>query len=127
MNLLFTSITKRSSRSINNIFKRSLIFKKTMTENSFHDKDELTKCSKMTFKIYTKTGDKGQTSLLGGSRVGKDNEIFDLLGDIDELNSYLGLVNKTLKIFLCIIVYFQIIYPQMATKTAQFLFDKIKE
>ena len=44
------------------------------------------------FKIYTKTGDKGNTSLIGGKRCSKDEEIFFLLGDIDELNSYLGVV-----------------------------------
>ena len=44
-------------------------------------------------KIYTKTGDKGTTSLLGGKRCPKTDEIFSLLGDIDELNSYLGVVN----------------------------------
>lgn len=44
------------------------------------------------YKIYTKTGDKGKTSLIGGIRKNKDDEIFFLLGDIDELNSYLGLV-----------------------------------
>ena len=43
-------------------------------------------------KIYTKTGDKGQTSLLGGTRVSKDNERINAYGTIDELNSFLGLV-----------------------------------
>jgi cob(I)alamin adenosyltransferase len=44
------------------------------------------------FKIYTKTGDKGTTTLIGGQRCPKNDDIFDLLGDIDELNSYLGVV-----------------------------------
>ena len=43
--------------------------------------------------VYTKTGDKGTTSILGGKRLDKDHIIFNLLGDIDELNSYIGLVN----------------------------------
>jgi cob(I)alamin adenosyltransferase len=42
-------------------------------------------------KIYTKTGDAGQTGLVGGSRVGKDNERIEGLGSIDELNAALGL------------------------------------
>ena len=49
-------------------------------------------CQNRRFKIYTKTGDKGTTSLLGGKRCPKTDEIFSLLGDIDELNSYLGVV-----------------------------------
>ena len=44
-------------------------------------------------KIYTKTGDKGQTSLYTGDRVDKSDHIFDCLGSIDELNANLGLVN----------------------------------
>ena len=43
-------------------------------------------------KIYTKTGDKGKTSLLGGTRVSKSDERLDAYGTIDELNSFLGLV-----------------------------------
>ncbi len=42
-------------------------------------------------KIYTKSGDQGQTSLLGGQRVGKNNRRIELLGTLDELNSVLGL------------------------------------
>jgi len=44
-------------------------------------------------KIYTKTGDKGKTSLLGGTRVPKNNLRIETYGTVDELNSYLGLVS----------------------------------
>ena len=43
-------------------------------------------------KIYTKTGDKGTTALLGGTRVPKSHERIEAYGTVDELNSYLGLV-----------------------------------
>ena len=45
----------------------------------------------MAFKIYTKTGDKGLTSLIGGTRVSKNHIRIDSYGTIDELNSFLGL------------------------------------
>ena len=43
-------------------------------------------------KIYTKTGDKGETSLLGGARVSKDCITLRVVGEVDELNSVLGQV-----------------------------------
>lgn len=43
-------------------------------------------------KIYTKTGDKGTTSLLGGSRVPKHHLRIEAYGTVDELNSWLGLL-----------------------------------
>ena len=43
-------------------------------------------------KIYTKTGDKGTTSLIGGTRVLKCDDRLECYGTIDELNSYLGLI-----------------------------------
>lgn len=43
-------------------------------------------------KIYTKTGDKGDTSLLGGARVSKANLRIHAYGTIDELNAHIGLV-----------------------------------
>ncbi len=46
----------------------------------------------MAFKIYTKTGDKGSTSLIGGVRVPKSHIRIEAYGTVDELNSQLGLV-----------------------------------
>jgi len=46
----------------------------------------------MTLKIYTKTGDKGQTSLIGGTRVSKHNIRIESYGTVDELNSHIGLI-----------------------------------
>lgn len=51
----------------------------------------------MAFKVYTKTGDKGTTGLIGGTRVGKDNIRIEAYGTIDELNSYVGLCNAAIK------------------------------
>ena len=42
--------------------------------------------------IYTKTGDKGTTSLVGGVRVPKTHIRLEAYGTVDELNSYLGLL-----------------------------------
>lgn len=43
-------------------------------------------------KVYTKTGDKGKTSLFGGDRVPKYNNRIEAYGTVDELNSHIGLV-----------------------------------
>jgi cob(I)alamin adenosyltransferase len=48
-------------------------------------------------KIYTKTGDRGETSLLGGARVSKDHPRVAAYGDVDELNAALGLVRTQAK------------------------------
>jgi len=45
-------------------------------------------------KIYTKTGDKGKTSLLGGSRVAKYHLRIDAYGTVDELNAHLGVLRS---------------------------------
>jgi cob(I)alamin adenosyltransferase len=41
-------------------------------------------------KIYTKTGDKGETGLFGGERVSKDSLRISAYGTIDELNAFIG-------------------------------------
>ncbi len=43
-------------------------------------------------KVYTKTGDKGSTSLFGGTRVPKHHIRIESYGTVDELNSYIGLI-----------------------------------
>ncbi len=43
-------------------------------------------------KIYTRTGDKGDTGLLGGARVPKDHIRIEAYGTIDELNSHIGML-----------------------------------
>ena len=48
-------------------------------------------------KIYTKRGDKGETSLIFGERVSKDHQRIKAYGSIDELNAALGLAVSTIK------------------------------
>ena len=48
----------------------------------------------MTMKIYTRTGDRGDTGLFGGGRVGKDHPRVEAYGDIDELNATIGLARS---------------------------------
>ena len=43
-------------------------------------------------KIYTRTGDKGETGLLGGKRVPKDHVRIGAYGTVDELNSHIGML-----------------------------------
>ena len=47
-------------------------------------------------KVYTRTGDKGQTRLVGGQRVPKDDARIEAYGTVDELNSVLGIVRVEL-------------------------------
>jgi cob(I)alamin adenosyltransferase len=46
-------------------------------------------------KIYTRTGDAGETSLVGGARVAKSDPLVDAYGEVDELNAWLGLVRAS--------------------------------
>ena len=50
----------------------------------------------MAMKIYTKTGDKGQTSLIGGTKVYKSDLRIETYGTVDELNSWIGFVNDSI-------------------------------
>lgn len=58
------------------------------------------------WKIYTKTGDKGTTALIGGARVPKYDDRIEAYGTVDELNSWIGLIRdqkidqKTIDILL---------------------------
>jgi cob(I)alamin adenosyltransferase len=49
-------------------------------------------------KIYTRSGDKGETGLIGGKRVSKDNSRIIAYGSVDELNSHIGLVISLLSL-----------------------------
>ena len=49
-------------------------------------------------KIYTRTGDKGETGLIGGKRVSKDNSRIFAYGSVDELNSHIGLAISLLSL-----------------------------
>lgn len=48
-------------------------------------------------KIYTKKGDKGETSLIGGKRVNKSHARLHAYGTVDELNSYVGLLRDSIE------------------------------
>ena len=50
----------------------------------------------MSKKVYTKTGDKGTTSLLGGTKVSKDDWRLEAYGTVDELNSFIGLLSDSM-------------------------------
>ena len=48
-------------------------------------------------KIYTKTGDSGETSLYGGTRISKASIRVESYGTIDELNSFIGVAKSLIE------------------------------
>ncbi|MEG1717149.1 MAG: cob(I)yrinic acid a,c-diamide adenosyltransferase, partial [Bacteroidales bacterium] len=50
-------------------------------------------------KIYTKTGDQGSTSLIGGRRISKADAQVEVYGNLDELNSWIGVLASYQKVF----------------------------
>ncbi|MBC74845.1 MAG: ATP:cob(I)alamin adenosyltransferase [Halobacteriovoraceae bacterium] len=48
-------------------------------------------------KVYTKTGDKGETGLVGGTRISKSDLRLETYGEVDELNSFIGAIHSALK------------------------------
>ncbi len=49
----------------------------------------------MKSSVYTRTGDRGTTSLVGGTRIAKDDVRLEAYGTVDELNSWLGLLDSS--------------------------------
>jgi cob(I)alamin adenosyltransferase len=73
-------------------------------------------------RIYTKTGDKGETSLYDGSRVLKSCDLIDLIGDIDELNSFIGIIESD-KILKDIQIWLFDLGTIIANPKKKFVFD----
>lgn len=80
----------------------------------------------MAGKIYTKTGDKGTTSLIGGTKVSKSHLRIEAYGTVDELNSYIGLCKDLLEGIMPIIM-LQEIQDRLFTVGSSLACDPEKE
>jgi len=80
-------------------------------------------------KVYTRTGDKGTTSLIGGKRVKKYSDRIEAYGTVDELNAYIGLIRDALDDKLVINQLIRVQHHLMAVGTELAVdneFDKTK-
>lgn len=73
------------------------ILHKICTVGDFRYAREISTPTFTRMKVYTKRGDGGSTGLLGGTRVPKHHVRIDAYGNIDELNSYIGLLRDLLR------------------------------
>ncbi len=67
----------------------------------------------MAFKIYTKTGDKGETGLFGGSRISKAHIRIEAYGTIDELNAFIGSLDDLSSAHDCTIAHLELIQNEL--------------
>lgn len=81
----------------------------------------------MSFKIYTKTGDRGKTALIGGTKVPKSNLRIDAYGTVDELNSYIGLVSDHLSAYSDTVTFLREIQDRLFTIGASLACDPDKD
>ena len=73
-------------------------------------------------KIYTKGGDSGYTSIVGGKRVKKSSNIIEAISNVDELNATLGLITNYSKSNQKKIITEEIFNSYLSTKINNFLF-----
>src|ERR1700722_2005885 len=81
----------------------------------------------MSTKIYTKTGDKGTTSLIGGTKVPKSHLRIEAYGTVDELNSFVGLLADHLNAAGCVTPLLNEIQDRLFTIGSSLACDPDKE
>lgn len=73
-------------------------------------------------KIYTKTGDSGTTSLVGGTRVAKDDARVEAYGTVDELGAHVGMLNVMLEQMQTVDTHNALAYSRQVEQIQQHLF-----
>ena len=76
---------------------------------------------------YTKTGDKGQTSLIGGTRVPKYDDRVEAYGTVDELSAFIGVLNDQEGVSEAIRATLAVIQQKLFTLESHFALDKSSE